>query len=197
MTQTWHEPAVCTLGGGRNVPSVESARGVRARPLPRARRGSQSCRFRMTNVGPRRIPTLPWVSEFPELNVRTYVRVADRPGIYFFSLDAANAMAVLAARTLLNLPYYTASMTMTARAKRDRLSKRARVGTRGVHRKLPSVGPVVSAVGGHARVFPHRALLPLSRGPQRPDPIGWTSTTRGGSCTWPTRRWFRNHDGTV
>src|SRR5262245_7838537 len=72
--------------------------------------------FRMTNVAPRGVPALPGVSEFPELNVRTYVRVAERPGIYFFSLDAGSAMAVLAARMLFNLPYYTASMRLTARA---------------------------------------------------------------------------------
>jgi uncharacterized protein YqjF (DUF2071 family) len=66
--------------------------------------------FYMTNVAPRGIPALPWVSEFPELNVRTYVRVDGRPGIYFFSLDAGNALAVRAARMLLNLPYYSASM---------------------------------------------------------------------------------------
>ena len=67
--------------------------------------------FRMTNVVPRGVPALPWVSEFPELNVRTYVRVADEPGIYFFSLDAGSALAVHAARTMLNLPYFTASMS--------------------------------------------------------------------------------------
>src|SRR4051794_6093027 len=44
--------------------------------------------FHMTNVAPRGVPSLPWISEFPELNVRTYVRVEDRPAIYFFSLDA-------------------------------------------------------------------------------------------------------------
>jgi uncharacterized protein len=71
--------------------------------------------FRMTNVAPRGVSSLPWVSEFPELNVRTYVRVADRPGIYFFSLDAGSALAVQAARSLLNLPYYTASMAVTPR----------------------------------------------------------------------------------
>ena len=71
--------------------------------------------FRMTNVAPRGVPALPWVSEFPELNVRTYVRVADDPGIYFFSLDAGSALAVHAARTMLNLPYYTASMSVTAK----------------------------------------------------------------------------------
>jgi uncharacterized protein YqjF (DUF2071 family) len=67
--------------------------------------------FYMTNVAPRGVPALPWVSEFPELNVRTYVRVNGRAGVYFFSLDADNTLAVRAARTLLNLPYYSASMT--------------------------------------------------------------------------------------
>jgi uncharacterized protein YqjF (DUF2071 family) len=67
--------------------------------------------FSMTNVAPRGVPSLPWVSTFPELNVRTYVRVGDRPGIYFFSLDAGNAVAANVARILLNLPYYTATMS--------------------------------------------------------------------------------------
>ena len=69
--------------------------------------------FQMTNVGPRGVPSLPGVSAFPELNVRTYVRVADRPGVYFFSLDAGSAVAVKAARALLNLPYYRAAMTLS------------------------------------------------------------------------------------
>jgi uncharacterized protein YqjF (DUF2071 family) len=68
--------------------------------------------FHMTNVAPRGVPSLPWVSEFPELNVRTYVTVGDKPGIYFFSLDAGSAIAAAAARTLLTLPYYTADMTV-------------------------------------------------------------------------------------
>jgi uncharacterized protein len=68
--------------------------------------------FRMTNVAPRLVPALPWVSAFPELNVRTYVRVEDKPGVFFFSLDAGNPVAVGAARTLLRLPYYSADMTV-------------------------------------------------------------------------------------
>lgn len=68
--------------------------------------------FRMTNVAPRGVPSLPWISAFPELNVRTYVRVGDKPGVYFFSLDAGSALAVQAARALLNLPYFTAEMTV-------------------------------------------------------------------------------------
>jgi uncharacterized protein YqjF (DUF2071 family) len=66
--------------------------------------------FHMSNVAPRFVPSLPWISAFPELNVRTYVRAGGKPGVFFFSLDATNAMAVGAARTLLRLPYYTAEM---------------------------------------------------------------------------------------
>jgi len=72
--------------------------------------------FHITNVAPRGVPSLPWISEFPELNVRTYVRVRNRPGIYFFSLDAGSTLAVRAARTLLNLPYFSASMTVRPQA---------------------------------------------------------------------------------
>jgi uncharacterized protein len=70
--------------------------------------------FRMTNVAPRGVPSLPGISEFPELNVRTYVSVEDKPGVYFFSLDAGNLLAVRAARALLNLPYYKAAMSVTS-----------------------------------------------------------------------------------
>ena len=71
--------------------------------------------FSMTNVALRGTPALPWISTFAELNVRSYVRVADRPGVYFFSLDAARWLAVATARTLLNLPYYTADMNVERR----------------------------------------------------------------------------------
>jgi uncharacterized protein YqjF (DUF2071 family) len=66
--------------------------------------------FRMTNVAPRFVPSLPWISAFPELNVRTYVRAGERQGVYFFSLDASNPVAVRVARTVVHLPYFTASM---------------------------------------------------------------------------------------
>jgi uncharacterized protein YqjF (DUF2071 family) len=55
-------------------------------------------------------PPLPWLSRFPELNVRTYVDVGGKPGIYFFSLDAARRAAVIAARRSYRLPYFQARM---------------------------------------------------------------------------------------
>ena len=70
--------------------------------------------FRMTNVAPRGFPALPGISAFPELNVRTYVRVDDRPGVYFFSLDASSRLAVRMARALFNLPYHAAAIDVSS-----------------------------------------------------------------------------------
>ena len=56
--------------------------------------------FRMTNVAPRGVPAIPFVSSFIELNVRTYVTLHGKPGVYFFSLDANSTVAVTAARAL-------------------------------------------------------------------------------------------------
>jgi uncharacterized protein YqjF (DUF2071 family) len=53
-------------------------------------------------------PPLPGFSSFPELNVRTYVTVGGRPGVYFFSLDAASLSAVVGARLTYWLPYFLA-----------------------------------------------------------------------------------------
>jgi uncharacterized protein YqjF (DUF2071 family) len=72
--------------------------------------------FRMTNVAPRGVPAIPWVSAFAEVNVRTYVTVEGRPGVYFFSLDGESALAVAIARSLLHLPYYTARMEVRDQA---------------------------------------------------------------------------------
>jgi uncharacterized protein len=66
--------------------------------------------FRMTGVRLRWTPPLPWLSAFAELNVRTYVKAQDKPGVWFFSLDAANAVAVAAARFSFHLPYFRARM---------------------------------------------------------------------------------------
>src|SRR4051812_16588986 len=54
----------------------------------------------------------PVLSRFPELNVRTYVTRGGRPGIWFFSLDAASMLAVAAARGLYRLPYFRARMAI-------------------------------------------------------------------------------------
>ena len=55
-------------------------------------------------------PPIPGLSHFPELNLRTYVSHGDKAGVYFFSLDAASRIAVLAARLIYRLPYFWATM---------------------------------------------------------------------------------------
>jgi uncharacterized protein YqjF (DUF2071 family) len=66
--------------------------------------------FRMTAVRPLFSPPIPSANDFPELNVRTYVRHGGRSAVWFFSLDAASWLAVIGARTALGLPYFHARM---------------------------------------------------------------------------------------
>ena len=68
--------------------------------------------FLMTGVRPRIAPALPGLSEFPETNVRTYVTDGQKPGVFFFSLDASNPIAVAAARQFYHLPYRHAEMAV-------------------------------------------------------------------------------------
>lgn len=67
--------------------------------------------FAVTNVRLRGLPALPVVSSFLELNCRTYVsRGGEKPGIWFFSLDASSRLAVETARRAYRLPYFQARM---------------------------------------------------------------------------------------
>ena len=70
--------------------------------------------FYMRNIRPRGLPTVPGLSNFLELNVRTYVHDdAGDPGVWFHSLDANNRIACATARTLFKLPYHDAQMRST------------------------------------------------------------------------------------
>lgn len=66
--------------------------------------------FRMSGIYPRGLFPVPWLSAFAELNVRAYVTKDGKPGVWFFSLDAANPLAVQIARTWFSLPYFHARM---------------------------------------------------------------------------------------
>jgi uncharacterized protein len=67
--------------------------------------------FTMKGVRPVGLPAVPALSNFHETNVRTYVHFQGRdPGVWFFSLDAANVIAVGLARRFFHLPYHHARM---------------------------------------------------------------------------------------
>ena len=60
--------------------------------------------FRITGSRVRGVPPLPGMANFPEINVRTYVTIDEKPGVYFLSMDASNILVVGGARTLYHLP---------------------------------------------------------------------------------------------
>lgn len=71
--------------------------------------------FTLSGVRPIMVPPLPWISQFHEINVRTYVHLAGRdPGVWFFSLDASSSIAVAAARAAYKLAYFHAQIDFFA-----------------------------------------------------------------------------------
>jgi uncharacterized protein YqjF (DUF2071 family) len=68
--------------------------------------------FTMWGIRGSLLPPIPGTSAFHELNVRTYVHLNGVPGVWFFSLDATNSLAVWGARTFYHLPYFNADMSL-------------------------------------------------------------------------------------
>lgn len=66
--------------------------------------------FWISRMRVRGLPALPMMKSMNELNVRTYVEYGGKKGVYFFSLDADNFLAVTGARMLYFLPYMNAEM---------------------------------------------------------------------------------------
>ncbi|MBK1791976.1 DUF2071 domain-containing protein [Persicirhabdus sediminis] len=69
--------------------------------------------FMMSGVMRRPFPDMPYFSAFPELNLRTYVVVDGKPGVWFFSLDAHSYPIVIGGRALYNLPYHYAQQKLS------------------------------------------------------------------------------------
>ncbi len=89
--------------------------------------------FRLVSPRLRGLPPLPGLSSCPQLDVRTYVTVDGRPGVWLFSLDTASQLLVEAAKRAHRLPAYRARITLAEAggevacdASRDGLAFRAR-----------------------------------------------------------------------
>jgi len=157
MTQTWHDllfahwpldAAVMAraLPAGVEVDCFDGQAWIAVVP------------FHMANVVPRGVPPWRWLSAFAELNVRTYVRVNGRPGVWFFSLDAASRAAVATARALARLPYFNAAMRIERDADSGWIHYRSRrTDARGAPAELAArfrpVGPIVAAPPGSLEHF--------------------------------------------
>jgi uncharacterized protein YqjF (DUF2071 family) len=92
--------------------------------------------FRMEDVMFRGLPEVPWLSVFPEMNLRLYVSHRGRTGVWFISLDATNPVAVWGARAFAHLPYFQAQMQVEGAGERvvyrsEREASARRVSFRG------------------------------------------------------------------
>jgi uncharacterized protein YqjF (DUF2071 family) len=111
--------------------------------------------FTVTGARTILMPPLPWVSDFHEVNVRTYVHLegAD-PGVWFFSLDASNPVVVAAARALFHLPYRNARMEMAVDAGGiDYRSERAGAPGAGLAMRYEPIGSAAPAAVGTVEHF--------------------------------------------
>ena len=145
MTQSWHD----LLFAHWPVEERELRDKLPAGLLPDTFNGQAwvgVVPFRMTNVSPRGVPPMPFVSSFLELNVRTYVRRNGRPGVFFFSLDANSTLAVAAARALFHLPYFVAAMHVHEQRGQFVYTSTRQTRTGGVAEFAAAYGPVGYAV---------------------------------------------------
>ena len=111
--------------------------------------------FWLNHLRPPGIPSLPVVSHFSEINVRTYVTYGGKPGVYFFSLDASQLSAVWGARIFYRLPYWHAAMKVKGRGgpKIQYRSKRSH-GPKPAELRA-SYGPVAKAFHAHPGSLEH------------------------------------------
>jgi uncharacterized protein YqjF (DUF2071 family) len=110
--------------------------------------------FLMTGIRFRGTPALPYLSRTLELNLRTYVTVGGRPGVFFFSLDAASPVAVRIARRFFHLPYFDARMECTEKSGIfDYRSERTEEPAASFHGRYRPVGGVIRSAPGSLEHF--------------------------------------------
>jgi uncharacterized protein YqjF (DUF2071 family) len=127
--------------------------------------------FTMWGVRPVFLPPIPIVSQSHELNVRTYVHLDGVPGIWFFSLDASNPIAVLGARLTFYLPYFNARMSLEQRDRTIYFKAHSpRRCTRRVRSCLDGWREVAAVRARFSDFLSDRALLPVFRSRGRPLP---------------------------
>lgn len=122
--------------------------------------------FFMRNIRPRFCPCVPGLSNFLEMNLRTYVfDEKGRPGVWFYSLDANQSLAVGIARRLFYLPYQHAEMTATVDSEGwvSYRSRRAWTGVESEFLYTGSGGAQASEVGSLEFFLAERYMLFASR----------------------------------
>jgi uncharacterized protein len=96
---------------------------------------------------------LPQILHFPEMNCRTYVTYGGKPGVFFFSLDAASRLAVWGARTFYHLPYFFAEMTIETSERMISYKSHRETGSASFAAEYRATGPVHHALSGTLEYF--------------------------------------------
>ena len=120
--------------------------------------------FRVESVRLHGALPVPWVSSFPQLNVRTYVTAGRKPGIWFFSLDTPSALAVETARLVYRLPWRQSRLTIGARGSRLDYSTTRGGGKAFSARVSPGGGAEPAAPGSLEHFLVERYCLYLREG---------------------------------
>ena len=125
--------------------------------------------FHMSNVAPRGVPALPWISAFPELNVRTYVTLDGKPGVVPLQPGRREPDCGADGPAACSPALLHRCDARRAEGRLDRLpepSHRRACGASGVRRTLRPGQPRHTSAAWNPGVFSDREILPLHRGPE-------------------------------
>jgi hypothetical protein len=111
MAQEWHHVLFLHWRA-----DPEALRSLIPAPLDIERRDGSAwvtaLPFAMRRLRPRGLPALPWFSSFPQLNLRTYVTLGGRPGVFLLRVALSSRLAATIGRTIFHLPCVRARLTL-------------------------------------------------------------------------------------
>lgn len=80
--------------------------------------------FTMQKIRPRYLPSISFISNFGEINLRTYIDNDNKKGVYFFCIEAEKLLSAFVAKSLSGLPYEKANIERTANQYRSNNSRK-------------------------------------------------------------------------
>jgi len=81
--------------------------------------------FKMEKIRPRNLPSVGFISDFYEINVRTYINNDNKQGVYFLNIEAEKQLSAFVARTLSGLPYEKSEITRSTNLYNNRNTEKA------------------------------------------------------------------------
>ena len=69
--------------------------------------------FTMQKIRPKNLPSISFISDFDEINLRTYIDNDNKKGVYFLNIEAGKLLSTFIAKSLSGLPYEKANIKRT------------------------------------------------------------------------------------